>query len=120
MTEHEDLELGRCIQQRLGISCTRAYEANRLFKQNYDYNKQNDADRVKMFEEIATGSIATYHPNKEPAHQYQIHKAFKSARIGELIAETTKIEEELFKIKRELHLIEIDKRYLVTTCVLPP
>ena len=45
MTEHEDLELGRCIQEKLGISCIRAYEANRLFKQNYDYNKQSAKER---------------------------------------------------------------------------
>ena len=45
MTEHEDLELGRCIQEKLGISCIRAYEANRLFKQNYDYNKQTAKER---------------------------------------------------------------------------
>ena len=48
MTEHEDLELGRCIQEKLGISCIRSYEANRLFKQNYDYNKQNDEERYTI------------------------------------------------------------------------
>ena len=49
MTEHEDLELGRCIQEKLGISCIRAYEANRLFKQNYDYNKQSAKERLVEF-----------------------------------------------------------------------
>ena len=54
MTEHEDLELGRCIQEKLGISCIRAYEANRLFKQNYDYNKQNAKERYAEFSNTKT------------------------------------------------------------------
>ena len=57
MTEHEDLELGRCIQERLGVSCTRAYEANRLFKQNYDFQSQSDHDRLKLFDELAQGKV---------------------------------------------------------------
>ena len=68
-----------------------------------------------MFDEIAAGSIATYHPNKEPAHQYQIHSAFKNAKINELIAETATLEEELFKIKRELNLNTLDDRYVGTS-----
>ena len=110
MTEHEDLELGGCIQERLGVSCTRAYEANRLFKQNYDFQGQNDHDRLKLFDELAQGSIATYHPNKEPKHQYQIHSAFKKARIGELISLTADLEQDLVKTSRILDSGNIDKR----------
>ena len=113
LTEHEDLELGRCIQERLGVSCVRAYEANRLFKQNYDFNTQSNEERLKMFREIAAGSIATYHPNKQPEQQYQIHNAFKNARIGELITETATLEQELLKTKRELNEHIVDNRFVI-------
>ena len=107
-TEHEDLELGRCIQvlfqfknslifnfqERLQISCIKAYEANRLFKQNYGYNKQTEEERLRYFSDLATGSIATYHPNKEPQYQFEIHRAFKIASISDLIAKTTQVEME--------------------------
>ncbi|CAG5112275.1 Oidioi.mRNA.OKI2018_I69.chr2.g6506.t1.cds [Oikopleura dioica] len=93
-TEHEDLELGRCIQERLQISCIKAYEANRLFKQNYGYNKQTEEERLRYFSDLAAGSIATYHPNKEPQYQFEIHRAFKIASISDLIAKTTQVEME--------------------------
>ena len=36
MTEHEDLELGRCIFHHTGVGCTKSYEMGTLFKNNYN------------------------------------------------------------------------------------
>ena len=40
--------------------------------------------RLKMFSEIAQGSVATYHPNKYSKHQYELHRAFKTEKINQL------------------------------------
>ena len=45
-----------------------------------------------MFNEIASGSVATYHPNKEPAHQYELYRALKSEEIAKLIKHTHQFE----------------------------
>ena len=36
VTEHEDIELGRCVQNVTGVRCTMAWEAKELFFQNFE------------------------------------------------------------------------------------
>ena len=45
-----------------------------------------------MFNEIASGSVATYHPNKQPAHQYELYRALKADEIAKLIKHTHQFE----------------------------
>ena len=47
-------------------------------------NFKNTVFRLKMFSEIAQGSVATYHPNKYSKHQYELHRAFKTEKINQL------------------------------------
>lgn len=35
-TEHEDIELGRCVKRISGIQCTLSWETTNVFYQNYD------------------------------------------------------------------------------------
>ena len=51
--------------------------------------------RQKMFNEIASGSVATYHPNKQPAHQYELYRALKADEIDKLIKHTHQFEKDL-------------------------
>ena len=37
LTEHEDVELGRCVQSTTGVKCTTAWDSNTLFYQNFKY-----------------------------------------------------------------------------------
>lgn len=93
-TQIVNFKTSKIIQERLQISCIKAFEANRLFKQNYGYNSQTEEERLRYFTALAAGSIATYHPNKEPQYQFEIHRAFKIASISDLIAKTTQVEME--------------------------
>ena len=36
LTEHEDIELGRCVQRATKVQCATAWSARRVFFQNYD------------------------------------------------------------------------------------
>ena len=51
--------------------------------------------RQKMFNEIAAGSVATYHPNKQPAYQYELYRALKADEIDKLIKHTHQFEKDL-------------------------
>ena len=48
-----------------------------------------------MFTEIANSAVATYHPNKNSDHQYELHKSFKNEKIGKLMKHIKKIEAEI-------------------------
>ena len=50
----------------------------------FNSNFKNTILRLKMFSEIAQGSVATYHPNKYSKHQYELHRAFKTEKINQL------------------------------------
>ena len=39
LTDHEDIELGRCIWRKLGIGCTNALDAKQLFFNNFRHDK---------------------------------------------------------------------------------
>lgn len=53
MTEHEDIELGRCVFHHTGVGCTKSYEMGTLFKNNYNV-EETDTDGLKpIFEEVA-------------------------------------------------------------------
>ena len=53
MTEHEDIELGRCVFHNTGVGCTTSYEMGTLFKNNYNV-EETDTDGLKpVFEEVA-------------------------------------------------------------------
>ena len=59
MTEHEDIELGRCVFHNTGVGCTTSYEMGTLFKNNYNV-EETDSDGLKpVFEEVAGIYILT-------------------------------------------------------------
>ena len=35
LTEHEDIELGRCVSKMSGVKCTTSWETRKLFYQNF-------------------------------------------------------------------------------------
>lgn len=77
MTEHEDIELGRCVLHHTGVGCTKSYEMGTLFKNNYNVEETDSEGLKPVFEEVAghsgmvfTGFIVNFkmteiewHPN---------------------------------------------------------
>ena len=60
MTEHEDIELGRCVLRHTGVGCTKSYEMGILFKNNY-HVKETDAESLSaVFKDVAEHSGMFY------------------------------------------------------------
>jgi len=53
MTEHEDIELGRCVLHHTGVGCTKSYEMGTLFKNNYNVEETDSEGLKPVFEEVA-------------------------------------------------------------------
>ena len=83
MTEHEDLELGRCIFHHTGVGCTKSYEMGTLFKNNYNVEETDSEGLKPVFEEVA-GHSATYHANKLQENQYALHATVMMKKIQKL------------------------------------
>ena len=83
MTEHEDLELGRCIFHHTGVGCTKSYEMGTLFKNNYNVEETDTEGLKPVFEEVA-GHSATYHANKLQENQYALHATVMMKKIQKL------------------------------------
>lgn len=48
LTPHEDVELGRCILQHVGIDCTKAYDSKDLFHHEYTSSFDFDSNSSSM------------------------------------------------------------------------
>ena len=61
MTEHEDIELGRCVLHHTGVGCTKSYEMGTLFKNNYNVEETDSEGLKPVFEEVAghSGIVST-------------------------------------------------------------
>ena len=55
-----------------------------------------------MFAEIASSAVATYHPNKNSIHQYELHQAFKLEKVGKLMKHIKSLESQLGFKKNDL------------------
>ena len=90
---NEDIELGRCIWRRLGISCTNALDARNLFFNNFRATKSELGyyDNIKILDKRLARQAITLHPNKNPNYQRATH-------ISVLREEIIKYKEEISKI----------------------
>ncbi|XP_076822932.1 chondroitin sulfate synthase 3-like isoform X2 [Clavelina lepadiformis] len=79
LTEHEDLELGRCVFKLGGVKCATNWQMRELFFQNF--YKGGYAPNIKHISphKIDTGVI--FHANKEPEYQYNFQKLLLQRRI---------------------------------------
>ena len=83
MTEHEDIELGRCVYHHANVGCTKSYEMAALFKNNYNVEETDSEGLKPLFEEVAAHS-ATYHANKIQANQFALHNTVMLKKIQKL------------------------------------
>lgn len=94
-TEHEDIELGRCIWRRLGISCTNALDARNLFFNNFRHDAKSEIgyySNIKVLDKRLARHAITLHPNKDPDFQRATHAAI-------LREEMQKCNEKIYKLK---------------------
>ena len=81
VSNHEDVELGRCIRKYAGISCLWAEEAKELFQQVYDHQEKayhGNLDSPKI------NKALTLHPVKDPAYMFRLHYHFTSLKLFRL------------------------------------
>ena len=64
-SNHEDIEIGRCIWKHTGNLCTSSIETQDLFYNNFQENRAHVGSLSNHVLEV--GII--YHPNKRPAYQ---------------------------------------------------
>lgn len=96
LTEHEDVELGRCVHTKVHIGCTNAWEAHKLFWQNFKKADQITSKDLGYFKNIVDlepevlKKAVSYHANKDMAYQYRLYVNVLKSRIDTLQTENTK------------------------------
>ncbi|XP_076803814.1 chondroitin sulfate synthase 1-like isoform X1 [Clavelina lepadiformis] len=104
LTEHEDIELGRCVQKTTGIKCTDSWETRRLFFQNYQDGTYGSNIHLVTPKQIDEGLI--FHANKESTYQYNFHAVVLKRKIAQLVDRVTQLEKDLrknFKNEEDTH-----------------
>jgi len=56
ITEHEDIEIGRCINKLTGVQCTLAWEVRNYFYQNYQ-----DGTYSRRITTISKNLLSNFH-----------------------------------------------------------
>ena len=92
MTEHEDIELGRCVLHHTGVGCTKSYEMGTLFKNNYNVEETDSEGLKPVFEEVA-------------GHSGIVFIGFYTARFGPLILDRSVYRGQNIRLK---HLFRVD------------
>ena len=77
VSHHEDVEVGRCIKQYVGISCTRASE----MKHSFYHNDKWEAESVDT---ASVRYAITYHPVKKPEYMKLLHLQYTQSKVEEL------------------------------------
>lgn len=80
LSNHEDVEIGRCIKKYVGVSCTWAFEMQWLF-----YHNQTKSNAFHWdLETKAVQNAITLHPIKDPKYMYRLHIHFLTKKIQTL------------------------------------
>ena len=77
MTEHEDIELGRCVLHHTGVGCTKSYEMGTLFKNNYNVEETDSEGLKPVFEEVAGHSGMVFTSFIQSSSKYQHFRSSK-------------------------------------------
>ncbi|CAH1231819.1 CHSY3 [Branchiostoma lanceolatum] len=104
-SEHEDVEIGRCIKRFANVSCTRAYNGERIFFNDYKSYKKGRVDHLKP--SIAK-QVITLHPNKSPKDQYKLQMYFLALRLEALQQRTLVLNRTIGKMTNELQELQIE------------
>lgn len=98
-TTHEDVEIGRCVSKFAKVSCTWAYEMQKIFYNNYREPKGSFTHSLK---DQAIHNAATLHPVKNSSYQHRIHTYFISLKVSKLRNRLSKLQREVNAMNDEL------------------
>ena len=90
MTNHEDVELGRCVYKSIGVTCTNSWEATKLFWQNFKRAEDITHLDVGYFSNIVEApkevlkKAVILHANKDSAYQFKLFVDILKSRIDTL------------------------------------
>jgi chondroitin sulfate synthase len=95
MTEHEDVEVGRCIWTHLDIDCTKSYETNAILHQNWkkhvtpgEIGYKNDIDAKNDLDDKILKSAITLHAVKNPVSQLSVRMRILQHRAEVMFNQT--------------------------------
>ncbi|KAL8565432.1 hypothetical protein ACOMHN_049409 [Nucella lapillus] len=90
VTTHEDIELGRCVQRHLNISCIRDEMTRIYFRQKFTYL---DHLPYNIFS-------VTVHPFKKHKDMWNIHFAFKEHHVKDLRRRQQKLKNDMMEMDK--------------------
>ncbi|CAG5102679.1 Oidioi.mRNA.OKI2018_I69.chr1.g417.t1.cds [Oikopleura dioica] len=95
MTEHEDVEIGRCIWNHIHKNCTTSYETSSLFFQNWrrdalpgEIGYKNNIDAEKDLKIKTLDNAISLHAIKQPESQKAVRIKILKRRIQKMIGKT--------------------------------
>jgi len=92
ITEHEDIEIGRCINKLTGVQCTLAWEVRNYFYQNYQDGTYSR--RITTISKNLLNKGIIFHANKDKEYQFKLRVEILKNKIEKLIEKISKIEED--------------------------
>ncbi|XP_065670975.1 chondroitin sulfate synthase 1 isoform X2 [Hydra vulgaris] len=90
-TKHEDVEVGRCLKNFVGISCTWALEMESLFY----HNRAGNNALIKLIKTNAFYNAITIHPVKKSPYMKILHLHFLELKVKEYTQETLLLQRQL-------------------------
>ena len=111
-TSHEDVEVGRCIKNFVGISCTWAFEMQSLFY----HNRSGHEAFTGNLDTKSVRNAVTMHPIKRPEYMYRLHSFMMRINIQEKMYESVLLHRELKLLEQILEqgLDHVKEEDLVT------
>ncbi|XP_041377368.1 chondroitin sulfate synthase 1-like [Gigantopelta aegis] len=104
-SQHEDTELGRCVDELVGVSCSAAYEFSKLFYQNRVHRNGSFEGEL---DENAVLSL-TLHPVKQSEHVYRLQNVFNVRRLSRLKETISHLENTIVTIDNKLSEVKHKK-----------
>ncbi|CBY42922.1 unnamed protein product, partial [Oikopleura dioica] len=111
MTEHEDVEVGRCIWTHLNLDCTKSYETNALLHQNWKKNVakgeigyKNDIDAEADLDEAVLHSSITLHAIKNPVSQIRVRMRILRYRAKTIYNKSLELRKQIRDMKMSSQL----------------
>ncbi|XP_020615853.1 chondroitin sulfate glucuronyltransferase-like [Orbicella faveolata] len=86
LTEHEDVELGRCLFKNVRLQCTWSYETSELF---YHIPKDSESnDIINLIKERRMSRVISLHPVTDPLVMYKMHRYYTELELNRTFVET--------------------------------
>jgi len=102
VTAHEDVELGRCVERAVGISCTWAYDMQTLFHHAASAEQERgvEVESSALGQEVLDHAI-TLHPVKQPEHMEGLALRAAARRRSRLRSQALRLEEVRLRLEAE-------------------